>query len=77
MKTPLQELREKKNEISAIYKHVLSIEYGNSTGGGSHNSVHRAAFNEDKAKDLKKINDYLTQYTEAIDSLKAIKNGTF
>lgn len=79
MKTPIQLLTARKEEIKDQYNAVLNSRYPKGAGRKGHKSNESTIdeFNAIRDKDLNKLKEKLDQYTEAINSLRAIKNMTF
>ena len=76
MTTPIQLLRAKKTEITDEYNRVLRSKYGNDSRSEKQ-MVARELFNNSKGQDLDRIKIELDKYNEAINSLMAIRSGTF
>lgn len=74
MTDPIQQLRNKKAEITEQYNRVLTLKYGS---GNKQAIRSKEAFEDSKRDDLRIIKRQLDKYNEAINSLINIKDLTF
>lgn len=68
MRDPIQWLEYKIKQMEDQYLFTLKVNYSN----GSKNAQNLDKFNTEKNETLKKINDLIKQYQEAVDVLKSL-----